>query len=125
MRSRQFEAALDRHETSWKTRLSEHDLNNHWDDSTFDREIRKSFSCCGVKEQQKSASVEHELRVASPPFEGPRCDSEASRFSDMSIDSDGEQSESLKSRTRSALPRTGSMITTELFDVLTISQDTT
>jgi hypothetical protein len=80
-----------------------------WGDSCSDDEISNSIVGSAVRDQLKDASVKYGLRTSSPPFNGPGCDSEASRFPEMSKDTDSELLQQLTSRTRSTLPRSGSV----------------
>jgi hypothetical protein len=99
--SSRFETMLDQHQTALRFG-QDVGVSNPPDDTWS-----------AVRQQQKTisdASVGHELRNSSPPFEGPGCDWEASKLSKMTIDSNSERMRLLTSRTRSALPRTGSVL---------------
>jgi hypothetical protein len=102
---------LEQHETSFRVGHNEEgrkSAGDTWDDSSFDDEICKSISA--EHEHRIFTIFEHELRTSSPPFGGPGCDSEASIFPEMSIDSNFGQLQLLTSQTRSKLPRTGSVL---------------
>jgi hypothetical protein len=81
--------------------------NAHAANSSFDHEIRKSFLCKTVFEQQNNALVDDDTLLASASFEDSPCDSEESMFSEMNIECDTDRYHWHTPRTRSSLPRTG------------------
>jgi hypothetical protein len=112
-----FETVLEQQQQTDSRFRQGEDVSNpdeyNWSDSASNDEmiveISKSIVRCAVREQQKNSSdfsVEHELRNSSPPFEGPRCDTELP----MTVGSESDLLQPLSSRTRNALPRTGSVL---------------